>query len=103
MPVTWRIERRHRSWTPDEFRARLEFLPEKFEIFDGKLLLGVNDRINLLAILLENVGTDAAVRLGSPEVWEQALDAARRLPRETESRTPSWQLDDDLPGAGDIE
>jgi hypothetical protein len=102
VPVTWQIERQHRAWTPEEFRARYEFLPEKFEVFDGKLLLGINDRINLLALLLENVGLDAAVRLGRLETWQQALADAGRLPRETESRTPSWQLDDDLPEDWDI-
>ena len=102
MPATWRIERQPRAWTAEEFRTRYEFLPEKFEVIDGKLLLGRNDRINLLAVLLENVGVDAAVRLGRWETWQQALDDARTLPRETESRTPSWQLDDDLPEDRDI-
>jgi hypothetical protein len=30
-------------------------------------------RLTLLALLLENVGTDQAVRLGDPEVWRAAV------------------------------
>ena len=38
MPVTWQIE--------------------ELAIFDGMLLFGLNNRINLLALLVENVGAD---------------------------------------------
>ena len=31
-------------------------------------------RLNMLALLLENVGMDAAVRLGDPALWKQAID-----------------------------
>ena len=105
MSVKWRIERQHRVWTADEFRERYDFFPERLEVVDGKMLIGLNDRINLLGFLLENLGTDAAVRLGSVEVWEQAVAAARGRPRETDSRTPSWQLEDDselVPTQADI-
>lgn len=30
-------------------------------------------RLTLLALLLENVGVDQAVRLGDPEVWREAV------------------------------
>ena len=29
---------------------------------------------NMLALLLENVGMDAAVRLGDPALWKQSID-----------------------------
>jgi hypothetical protein len=32
------------------------------------------ERLNKLALLLENVGLDAAVSLGNPELWKQAID-----------------------------
>jgi hypothetical protein len=32
-------------------------------------------RLNMLALLLENVGMDAAVRLGDPALWKQSIDA----------------------------
>ena len=31
-------------------------------------------RLNMLGLLLENVGMDAAVRLGDPALWKQAID-----------------------------
>ena len=31
-------------------------------------------RLNMLALLLENVGMDAAVELGDPSLWKQAID-----------------------------
>jgi len=31
-------------------------------------------RLNMLALLLENVGMDAAVWLGDPALWKQAID-----------------------------
>jgi hypothetical protein len=51
-----------------------------------------NDRINLLALLLEQVGVDAAVRLGPLEAWVEALSACRDQPRELVSRRPGgWE------------
>jgi hypothetical protein len=38
-----------------------------------------DERVQLLGLLLENVGADRAVRLGSVEVWRDAL-AARAGP-----------------------
>jgi hypothetical protein len=31
-------------------------------------------RLNMLGLLLENVGMDAAVRLGDPALWKRAID-----------------------------
>ncbi len=39
----------------------------------GKLFWSERDRRVLLALLLENVGADAAVRLGDPHVWRAAV------------------------------
>lgn len=36
------------------------------------------DRLNLLALLLENVGIDAAMRLAPNEVWREALEGYER-------------------------
>jgi hypothetical protein len=44
-------------------------------MFEGKLLWDDADRVNLLGLLLENVGADRAVRLGSPAVWRAAVAA----------------------------
>jgi hypothetical protein len=40
---------------------------------DGKLFWDETQRLILLALLLENVGVDQAVRLGDPEVWRAAV------------------------------
>ena len=52
---------------------RYELTPEKIEMSEGKLLWDDEERLNLLALLLENVGADAAVRLGDPAVWRAAV------------------------------
>jgi len=77
MAIQWDIRREDRAWSADEFRSRWDLTPEKLEVFRGKLLWEEDERLNLLAMLLENVGMDAAVGLGSVELWEEAV-AARR-------------------------
>ena len=52
--------------------------PEKIELIEGKLFWTDEERLNMLALLLENVGMDAAVRLGDPTRWKEALIAAER-------------------------
>ncbi|MBF0343766.1 MAG: hypothetical protein HQL06_06000 [Nitrospirae bacterium] len=48
--------------------------PEKFEMNDGKLFFEEEERINLLGLLLENVGIDKAITLGNPETWISAIE-----------------------------
>jgi hypothetical protein len=69
----WDIRREGRRWSPQECRQRFDLTPEKFELIEGQLFWSEEDRINLLALLLENVGTDRAVRLGKPEAWREAV------------------------------
>lgn len=71
--VNWDIRREGRAWAAGEARARYELTPEKFEMVDGKLFWDETQRLTLLALLLENVGADQAVRLGDPEVWRAAV------------------------------
>jgi len=71
--VDWDIRREGRAWTGDEAMARLQLTPEKFEMWRGKLFWSHADRVTLLGLLLENVGVDAAVRLGDPAVWRDAI------------------------------
>ena len=52
---------------------RFALTPERIEMIDGKLLADEDERLTLLALLLENVGADAAVRLGDPRVWREAV------------------------------
>ena len=73
--VRWDIRRAGRAWTGDEAMQRYELTPEKFEMYKGKLFWSNEDRLNLLGLLLENVGADQAVRLGDPAVWKAAVAA----------------------------
>lgn len=74
MPVVaWDIRRAGRAWADGEAMARYELTPEKFEMCDGRLFWSDRDRLTLLGLLLENVGADAAVRLGDPAVWRAAV------------------------------
>ena len=78
MDVRWDIRPEGRAWTAEEFRSRVDLLPEKLEIWDGKLLFEERERLALLGLLLENVGADAVVKLGDPNVWIRAALARPR-------------------------
>jgi hypothetical protein len=60
-----------------EALRRWELTPEKIEMVGGKLFDNRQQRLLMLAMLLENVGADAAVRLGNPKVWREAVAALR--------------------------
>lgn len=77
MDAHWEIRRDGRAWTADEALGRFGLTPERIEMVDGKLLLDDEERLTLLALLLENVGADAAVSLGDPAVWRAAIAALR--------------------------
>ena len=65
-----------RRWTVDEWHARGAALPEKFELIEGRMFWSQEERLALLAALLENVGLVEAVRLAPKERWLAALDRA---------------------------
>ncbi len=71
--VAWDIRRTGRGWDDGEADGRWELTPEKFEMSDGKLFWDDEQRLLLLGLLLENVGIDAAIRLGDAEVWRAAI------------------------------
>ncbi len=72
--VNWDIRRSGRAWG-SEAMDRFQLTPEKFEVHEGKLFWSERERLLLLGLLLENVGADAAVKLGDPEIWKAAIDA----------------------------
>jgi len=53
--------------------ARYALTPDRIEMVGGKLLWDDDQRLMLLALLSENRGADAAVRLGDPSVWRAAV------------------------------
>ena len=73
--VDWNIQRAGRAWKGEEATRRWDLTPEKLEMWDGKVLFEDEDRVLLLGLLLENLGADAAVRLGDPGVWRAAVAA----------------------------
>jgi hypothetical protein len=46
----------------------------RIEMAEGKMFISDADRLYVLALLLESVGVDAAIRLGSPKVWHEAIN-----------------------------
>lgn len=71
--VDWDIRREGRSWDADEAWPRLELVPEKVKMTDGKLYWTDEERLTMLGLLLENVGIDKAIRLGDPKMWREAI------------------------------
>lgn len=76
--MQWDIRREGRAWTSGEFMQRWEMTPEKIEAVGGKLFWDDEERLAMLGLLLENVGADAAVRLGDPAVWREAVATLAR-------------------------
>ncbi len=69
--VNWDIRREGRAWDKN-VRERYGRTPEKIELYQGKLFWSDEERLMMLGLLLENVGVDAAVKLGNPDVWREA-------------------------------
>ena len=55
--------------------GRYMLAPRKIKLVRGKLFDSHDDRRAMLALLLENLGVDEAVRLGDPQVWRDAVAA----------------------------
>ena len=53
--------------------ARYRLSPEKIELIRGQLFCDDDERLRMLGLLLENVGVNAVVRLGDPQVWRDAV------------------------------
>jgi hypothetical protein len=73
--MEFNIQRQGRRWNLTEIEQKYRNLrPEKIELIEGRMFWTDEQRINMLALLLENVGMDAAVSLGDPAIWKQAID-----------------------------
>ena len=71
-PAEWDIRREGRVWSHEEFNRRIYQAPEKIE-FTGGIFTYEEDRLTVLAMLLENLGIDKAVQLGKLEDWKAAI------------------------------
>ena len=79
------VRRRGRELTNEEFEVRLDAAPERFE-WDGGIFTSSRERLVVLGMSLEVLGTDAAVRFGPPDAWEGAVAARREACGDFKSR-----------------
>jgi hypothetical protein len=85
--VTWDIQRDGRAWG-DEAISRYQMTPEKTEMAGGRLYETEKERLTMLALLLENVGADKAVRIGKASVWRAAVAALNNDHKDQEAESP---------------
>src|SRR5271157_2948692 len=71
-PIDWDIRREGRLWSHEEFDERIYQAPEKIEYVDG-IFASDRERLNVLGMLLENLGIDRAIRFGKLENWKAAI------------------------------
>jgi hypothetical protein len=69
----WNIGRLSHEWG-EELPSRADLLPKQFGVIDERLTLSEEERITLLAILLELVGTDRAIQLGDATTWRRSAE-----------------------------
>ena len=69
----WNIGIEGPAWARSEAKQRHDSLPAQLEMIGGKLLWSDEERLVLLAALLENVGALKAVELGDTQVWRAAV------------------------------
>jgi hypothetical protein len=73
--MEFNIQRQGRKWSRPEIEQKYHKLcPEKIELIEGRMFWTDEERLNMLGLLSENVGMDAAVRLGDAQLWKQAID-----------------------------
>jgi hypothetical protein len=75
--IDWDIRREGRRWSHEEFDERLYQAPEKIE-FVGGIFASERERLNVLVMLLENLGIDKVIRLGRLEDWKAAIAALEK-------------------------
>jgi hypothetical protein len=71
-PTEWDIRREGQEWQGERFDKRINQAPEKIE-YVGGIFTTETERLTVLAMLLENLGIDKAIRLGKPEDWKAAI------------------------------
>jgi hypothetical protein len=72
-PIAWDIRREGRQWSHEEFDQRLYQAPEKIEFVNG-IFASERERLNVLGMLLENLGIDRAIQFGTLKDWKAAIE-----------------------------
>jgi hypothetical protein len=62
----------------EEFDQRIYQAPEKIEFVDG-IFDSERERLNVLGMLLENLGIDKVVRFGKLEDWKAAISDLEKI------------------------
>ena len=78
------IQRKGRAWSGPEAVERIRVFPARAEMIDGKFFWTEDDRLVALALLLENVGIDEAIRLWNPI-------SSKRLCRPANAYSEGWR------------
>jgi hypothetical protein len=60
-------------WSPDEFSRRMQDIPHRIELVDGRVDLSREQLEALLALAVELLGTAQAVQVGPRDAWRQAV------------------------------
>ena len=81
-PIEWDIRREGRRWSHEEFDQRIDQAPEKIEYVDG-IFASNRERLNVLGMLLENLGIDKVIHFGKLEDWKAAIAAMEEKPGST--------------------
>jgi hypothetical protein len=71
-PIDWDIRREGRLWSDEEFERRIDQAPDKIEFVNG-IFASDRERLNVLGMLLENIGIDKTVQFGRLEDWKGAI------------------------------
>jgi hypothetical protein len=61
--MNWIFQRKGRAWGREEAWAKYDLTPEKMEMFEGKIFWSDEQRLNMLGLMLENVGIDKMLGL----------------------------------------
>jgi len=75
--IDWQIGRDGRAWSEAEEHERMwHVVPLRAVSTNGKLFSSDEERLSVIACLLENVGIDKVVRsLGNLDLWDEAIKA----------------------------
>ncbi|MBI2806614.1 MAG: hypothetical protein HYX68_16660 [Planctomycetes bacterium] len=69
--MEFNIQRQGRKWSRAEIEQKYHDLcPEKIELIEGKMFWSDEQRLNMLALLLENVGDGRRREIGRPRTLE---------------------------------
>ncbi len=71
----WPVERTPKRFSGDEFSAMVDRFPARVDCCDGMIGENHQQRLLMLAILIENVGIDEVVKIGPLQLWIDAVNA----------------------------